>query len=194
MNRIMAHAGLALFSASLIFGSAGAASASEVFDFQFDNQGTGTVDGTIVPPLTGTGTFTFANNVGLGIFALSALGVFQMDFTFGADSYTEANIATPLSEVAVRIIQDGANQRLEFTENGSPADGGPAHGALDLENGTLLSFEPSFFGGNYLYAEGPVNLGSYLALARTSAPEPLTLSVFGVGLVGAAAMRRRKKV
>jgi hypothetical protein len=39
---------------------------------------------------------------------------------------------------------------------------------------------------------GPDRLG--LQALQVSVPEPVTLSIFGVGLVGAAALRRRKKV
>jgi PEP-CTERM motif len=39
---------------------------------------------------------------------------------------------------------------------------------------------------------GNVNFAFRIDATTTSAPEPITLSIFGAGLVGAAAMRRRK--
>jgi hypothetical protein len=41
---------------------------------------------------------------------------------------------------------------------------------------------------------GPITSDSAFTLNDTPVPEPITLSIFGAGLAGAAAMRRRKKV
>jgi hypothetical protein len=81
----------------------------------------------------------------------------------------------------------------------------PYQGALDftISGLTINDFIPNS-NGNYFAADlcfdvtsndrcnGGANTGTAFAEIR-KAPEPLTLSLFGAGLLGAAALRRRKK-
>lgn len=186
------------FGAVVALGVSSAAGAATTFDFFFDNSGGG-ADGSIGTPIVGTGSFVSPVDLGVGVYALSSLPGFSVQFTFGADSFATGDIATPISEVAVSITQAGSQERLVFTENGVPADGGPFDGALDLVNGAGdgLSFAPSIV-GNYLYGESGTNQysGNYLALSPGigAIPEPAAWAMMLVGFGGlGAAMRYSRR-
>jgi hypothetical protein len=167
-----------------------AAQAANVFDFQF-------YEGSPSPSsLVGGGTFATSTDLGPGTYDLTSLSDFSMAFGFiTGNSYTQANIATPLTGVAVRITDLGGGlEQLFFTEGRGPgADGGPLSGSLDLINGAnSLSFEPTFFGGNVLFEEGPTGrtgfFGQYNAF---SVPEPASAALLGLGFLGFVASRRK---
>ena len=50
----------------------------------------------------------------------------------------------------------------------------------------------SFVGGGSLNQQGPFEVSGTDNLHGTSVPEPITMSLFGGGLIGMAALRRRK--
>jgi hypothetical protein len=169
----------------LVLGVGSSAQADPLFVFQFD----AFPDGLISPPLAGTGTFSFANDPGDGTHLLASLGAFSMSFTFGADTFTDADIASPLSEVLAILSTTGPDRRLQFS-NTHALGSGPFGGSLDLINGSgdNLSFEPPGFGaGLILYSESNQPLqfpsGDYLALQAPAAiPEPASWALMGTGI------------
>lgn len=149
------------------------------FNFQFDN----TPNGTVTPPIVGTGTFNFDGDPGDGTFALTSLPNYNFSFTFGASTFTNANIATPVANVLVGISTVGSDRFVNF----GGATGGPFNGSIDFTGPGSLSFQPNF---GSLYFAGSF-FGTYqgIAAADTPAvPEPATvfglLSVAGVSLLG----------
>lgn len=192
---------LCVLFASGVFVAPVAAQAGAIFNFRFDNQGLVDGDGPLLGPIVGSGTFTSPTNLTPGIYDLSSLPGFGVTFSFtDGDSFTTADISTPLTGVAV-IIADlgGGAERLFFTEgSGAGADGGGPGGSLDLKNGlNFLSFEPSFAGGNFLYikslSSGGSFSGRYVAVTEnTAVPEPGTVALIGLGLLGVAVSRRFK--
>jgi hypothetical protein len=152
------------------------------FNFQFDDSGGGP-DGSVTPPIVGTGVFTIATDPGLGTFALSSLGSYSMSFSLDGYTLTDANIASDPSEVLVVISSYGASQeRVYFTDSGGGA-GGPFGGSLDLINYSTyfgLSFEPSYAGGHNTYVDALDDNGNYLGV--TAVPEPASMIQFGIGL------------
>lgn len=170
--------------------------AAKTYHFLFDADGFGQASGTIGPHIVGAGIFVSGTDLGVGTYALNSLSSYSFSFTFlDGSTLTNADIATPPDEVAVRISDFGGKQRLVFTEAPVPGDEGPYSGALDLMSDSgLVSFEPTYAGGNdeYVYLSmGDAVQGNYLAL---SAPEPASWAMFigGFGLIGGT-MRRRQR-
>src|SRR5580658_5408099 len=105
-------------------------SAQTTFHFEFDEDAA--LPG-IKPPIVGTGAFTFATDPGDGTFPVADLGAFTMDFNFtDGESFTQADITSKLSQLLVVITGTGSSQRLQFSDTGPNAGGGPYHGSLDL--------------------------------------------------------------
>jgi hypothetical protein len=179
-----------LLSAMVSFGAITEAQASTIFNFQFDEEGFVAGDGPVLAPVVGTGTFVSPIDLAPGTYDLTDpnLTGYTMSFTVNGDTYNQTNITTPITGVAVRIAAFGGRERLFFTESGGPgSDGGPQVGALDLSNGShVLTFEPTYFGGNFLYQESSGEVGRYVAMSAV--PEPATLTLTALGL--AALLRR----
>lgn len=191
-------AGAALALATAI-GSSNAQAAT-TFNFSFDNNGPLEPDGTVGLPLVADGTFVSPVDLTPGTYALSSLPGFTLSFDFSGDTFSEADIETPISDVAVTITNHGGGERLVFTENPPGGDTGPFAGSLDLVNssGSDLTFEPTFAGGHNLYAEidgdsGAQNFGNYLALAGGAVPEPAGWAMMLIGLGGLGMVLRNAR-
>ncbi|MBD2566895.1 PEP-CTERM sorting domain-containing protein [Anabaena lutea] len=155
------------------------------FDFTFDNS----PNGTVTAPIVGSGTFSFDGDLGDGTFALTSLTNYNFSFDFGVNSFTNANIVTPVANVLVKIATIGSDRFVNFGGSG----GGPFGGSLDFLNPSPLSFQPNF-GPLYFTAAG---FGTYQGVARadvTSVPEPgSVLGLLGLSL-GALVAKNRKKL
>ena len=180
----------------------GTGAQASAFLFQFDNNGLYSLDGIVTSPLVGGGFLSTSASLGLGLYALDSLPDLTLSFDVNGDTFSLADLATPFDGVAISISQAGAKERLVFTENPnapiSDQDGGPVSGSLDLVNTNydLLTFEPSFFGGNNLYEEsGGGTIGDYLALSG-SVPEPgaWAMMLIGLGVIGVHLRARRLTV
>jgi PEP-CTERM motif-containing protein len=177
----------------LVLGTGTTARADPVFLFQFD----GTPNGTITPPIVGTGTFSFAIDPGNGTHALTSLGAFSMSFTFGATTFTNADIVTPPGEILVILSTQGTDRRIQFS-NILPFGSGDFGGSIDFFNGVeFLTFQPPGTGGNLdLFAEGNHDFvfGNYSGLESTSAiPEPSSFVLLGMGTAGLFGLARKRR-
>jgi hypothetical protein len=177
--------------AAIMVAAATPAYAATNFSFQFDGVGLFDDnfmilgDGPITPPVVGSGSFISATDLTPGTYDLSSLTGFTFTFTVNGDTYTNADIVTPLDGVAIRITDAGGGiERLFFTESGgADSDGGANGGSLDLSDGTnFLSFEPSSLGGNFLYQETG-SAGRYLAVS-VAEPSTWAMMILGFGFVG----------
>ena len=186
---------LAAVAAAFWLAGTGVAGAATIFDFQFDNSGLLSAGGTIDGTLVGTGRFTSPLDLAPGLYTLSSLPGLTLQFTFANASFTQADILTPLTDVAIRIAPAGGAERLTFTEPSTGGDSGPFTGALDLANdGQPLSFEPTYVGGNDKYFESfdAISLlGNYVALSAASVPEPASLALLAGGMLMLAVRRRQ---
>lgn len=156
------------------------------FDFEFDNS----PNSTVTPPIVGTGTFSFDGDPGDGIFALTSLANFDFSFDFAGITFTNANIATPLSNILAKISTIGSDRSVTF--GGSTS--GPFGGSLDFVNaGIGLSFQPDY---GSLYFTTNNGFGTYQGVIQaptTSVPEPgSVLALLGVGL-GALVSQKKKQ-
>lgn len=177
--------------AATAFGHAAPAHALS-FDFQFDN----TPDGTVTPPIVGTGTFSFDGDPGLGDFALTSLPNYNFEFNFGSSSFTNADIATPLANVLVRISLIGSDLSVGF----GGSRGGPNAGSIDFNKaGEILSFQPDF-GSLYfgiVSTQETRLLGNYQAIATsepTSSAVPGPLPLLGVAAAFGCSRKIRRRI
>ncbi|MBD2628609.1 PEP-CTERM sorting domain-containing protein [Trichormus variabilis] len=157
------------------------------FDFVFDNS----PNSTVTAPIVGTGTFSFDGDPGDGTFALTSLANFDFSFNFGATTFTNANIATPISNILAQISTVGSDRFVKFGGSG----GGPFIGSIDFLNGSnRLSFQPGF-GSLYFNNNG---FGTYQGVAQvptTSVPEPgSVLALLGVGLGALVAQKKKQSM
>jgi PEP-CTERM motif len=172
---------LALATTLALVASVGGANASVLYDLTFTPSSGGTIGG------TGTMTISSAPLTGLnqvsnyyqtpptppnGAGTLSALSI-----TFGSDVFNLAD------------KNNGSNPLVQFTT-----------GTLDdiTYAGTAANGDSLMITSQFVYftaANREQEIGTFTAVDPPLAPvpEPITLSVFGAGLAGAAAMRRRKK-
>jgi len=169
---------------AMTFGSFTPEAQALSFDFRFDN----TPNGTVTPPVVGTGTFSFDGDPGVGDFALTSLTNYQFAFNFGGNLFGNADITTPLANVLVRIAGSPGARSLNF----GGAGGGNFGGSLDFLNSSGLSFQPNF---GQLYFTTTGGLGTYEAIEATDDPTPIPTPALLPGLVGmgVAALRKRQQ-
>ena len=149
----------------------GSANADALYDLNLT--ATSDSDGTLLSTYNGMGTIDLSS-------APSATG--QSDYanaavTFLIDGQTFSGSATNVR------FTDGIFNNAQFSEQ---IGTNPLR--FDLQTSSVYAF---YYDNELQRASGTIT--SSLA-PPTPAPEPLTLSLFGAGLAGAAAIRRRRKV
>lgn len=179
MNRL----NTALTAALLAMAAAVPAEAT-VFNFTFD----ASPDGTVTAPYVGTGTFSFDGTAAAGTYALTSLSNYAFDFTVDGIQFTNANLATPVANIAVAITLSGTDLLVNF--GGSM--GGPFNGSADFlgPGNTPLSFQPNF--GSLYFSNA--SFGTYQGILSTASaiPEPVSVALLAIGLAGMTAARRRR--
>ena len=160
--------------------------AAVTYVFKFD----GTVDATVTDPIIGNGTVSFDDNLVPGTYSLSSLTNLAMSFTFGSDTFTLANLATPPANVQVQITPSGSDLSMTFGGSGD----GPFDGSIDFMSGTgNLSFEPGF--GSLYFTDSGSNFGTFEGIATPAVsvvPEPGSLLGLAL-LIGAGLNLRRRQ-
>jgi len=120
----------------------------------------------------------------------------------GSDGYTSAHLSGTfnLASVGTITMSLGSDDDAWVFVNGNLVDdNGGVHGFSDVPFDVTTDLNVGLNTLDIFFADRHT-VGSELAFnadinisPTTGVPEPLTLSVFGAGLAGAAAMRRRKK-
>jgi hypothetical protein len=170
--------------------------AQTTFHFEFDDNAAPGIQ----PPIVGTGFFTFATDPGDGTFPVADLGAFSMGFTFtDGESFNQTDISSKLSQLLVVLSGSGSTRRLQFSDTGPVAGGGPYHGSLDLTSGSeYLAFAPDDSPGLEEYIvgvtgkEGSAHSGDYLANAPDGGSTFWLLGLGCCALARAAARRSPK--
>lgn len=168
--------------AALLAVTAATPTEAAVFNFTFDLS----PNATVTAPFVGSGTFSFDGVATAGTYALTSLSNYGFDFTVNGNNFTNADLATPASNIAVAITLMGSDLLVNF---GGSA-GGPFGGSADFvgAGGAILSFQPNF---GSLYFSGS-SFGTYQGIQTTSIPEPMSASLMVLGLAGIMAARRRR--
>jgi hypothetical protein len=177
---------LSLIAAALL--ACGGALKADTFAFQF--LGGPTAGSAVV----GTGTFSFTGTVSDGTYHLNTLPNYSFNFTIDSATWTNANLATPISGIeAVFYNNDTA---MYFSNDGT--FGGPFGGSADFVNGgTGLSFEPPGFGPpplNLYQAVDSQGKDYFGEFTTANVPEPSSAATLLLsGAIAAAFAIRRKR-
>ena len=178
----------------LIAGSASAATFNLLYDDSRDQVLGNTA-------LIGSGTFQYDGAPVAGGFALSSLSGMTFDAVILGHTFTTADLVTDLSASGIFVYSIGGGEfGMVFT-----GSGGSYNGSFDLvkqpATSGVLTHEPTSAiddpigccGGNgavnrYVLGGPDVRQGDYAA-TTTAIPEPSTLALCMVGLIGLAASR-----
>ena len=154
---------------------------------------------------TTTGTFGGGGVAGSGTATISypTLSTFDLTFSdtlaYGGNSIT-ANVGIPGTFLSDGSFMDGSLGHDEagvasFILNGVAADIPPGDWSYHSEPGSLFATDDIVYFGHRFDTVGAINsTDNTFTSAFFAAPEPITLSIFGAGLAGAVALRRRKKI
>jgi hypothetical protein len=144
------------------------------------------------PAIVGTGTFNFGGTVGDGTYFLTSLPGYNINFTVGSTTFTNANINTSLGAVLVVIY--GGGTQFYFDNTGSYGSHG---GSLDFDASfeAYLTTEPNYYGPPplNLYQSTDANGNFFFGVYQAApVPEPTTLMLLGAGAFGLVRKLRRK--
>ena len=150
------------------------------------NSGTWNISLSTSPANWNSLSSTFASNIGTGN-TLVFSGNLSQAWAFG-DTLV-VNLTTPFT-----YDPSKGNLLMDVSVSGTTNAGGTIYFDTNGYNGGGFNGDTIL---GRVYNDGVVNYGYGLVTGFNetgiSVPEPLTLSLFGAGLAGAAAMRRRKK-
>jgi hypothetical protein len=152
-------------------------------------------------PISGNGELTSwsfyasnANPVELLIYGTNALGYTIV----GQSALVTPNVGLNILPLNNLPVQQGdlvglyfqGTGTVPFNYTGVPVNAGPAF--LDIPDGFAMLYTNNDSGISADFVGSSDRIYS-VNVTGTEVPEPLTLSLFGAGLAGAAALRRRKK-
>jgi hypothetical protein len=181
----MRHTGASylLPSVTLITALTVTAARADTFNLKFD------VDTSLV----GTGTFSYGGHLSDGTYLVDTLPGYTFDFTVGGDTFTNADVTTPINAVEVVIYGQGTQMYFDNTGDFTGREGG----SLDFDRGSLLlTFEPSYYGPPPLDLFQAVNTSGthFFGTYGTAVPEPGTSTalLISFSVLGPGAFLRRR--